>query len=360
MRARVVFGLLLAVLFIVTPIFDYFVFQPPEDFVRPVRLLQFGVTVPLIFATLLASFNQKLSRYSTPLAAATLSAVALCSIYQRVLGHELGYFTAIGWANVAIIGAFFFSGIRTTQVVPLGLALFGVNFAAELHIGDLSGGKLALINTVYELESMLVIFTLGVAGCYLIEANTRLNWLETREMHHQLEYDHLTGALNRGRFRLVYRRLFSLAQREQRDLTIAIVDIDFFKPFNDHYGHARGDECLALIGNTLCRITDKHGGHCARLGGEEFALLFYGMNPSDARQSLTGVCEAIAELSIAHIARPDGLDHVTVSVGGYSLIPDGRVNRFAAIRRADKYLYTAKSRGRNCLVMVDAKDPRHG
>lgn len=354
------FGLLLAVLFILTPIFDHFVFQPPKEFVQPVRWLQFGVAVPLIFATLLASFNPMLARYSTPLAAAALSAVALCSIYQRILGHELGYFTAVGWANVAIIGAFFFSGIRTTQVVPLGLVLFALNFAAELYVGDLTEGDLAFINTVYELESMVVIFTLGVAGCYLIEANTRLNWLETREMQLQLEYDHLTGTLNRGRFRLVYRRLFSLAQREQRDVTIAIADIDFFKAFNDHYGHARGDECLALIGKTLSKVADKHGGYCARLGGEEFALLFYGMNSADARQLLTGVCEAIVALAIKHAARPDGLDCVSVSVGGYSLIPDGRENRFAAIRRADKHLYRAKSLGRNCLVMDESGGNGHG
>ncbi len=360
LRARLVFGTLLAVLVLTIPLLDHFIFHPPEAFVAPVRLMQFGLLMPLIAATILASLNERLQAYSTPIAASALAAVALCVIYQRVLGYELGYYTAVGWANVAIIGAFFFAGIRTTQVVPLGVALFSLNFAAELYVGNYSSGSSALINTVYELEGMIVIFILGVAGCYLIETNTRLNWLETKEMQQQLDYDDLTGALNRGKFRMVYRRLFSMAQREQRDISIAIVDIDFFKAYNDHYGHAPGDKCLTLIGNCLNTAADKNGGYCARLGGEEFALLFFGMNFLEAQSLLSRICQDVDALAIAHAGRPDEHPNVTVSIGGYSLIPDGRVNRFVALRKADKSLYAAKSQGRNQLVMVESKVAPHG
>ncbi|MFT5574672.1 MAG: diguanylate cyclase (GGDEF)-like protein [Bermanella sp.] len=358
MRSRIFFGTLLAFLYLLTPLADRFVFHPPEAFTPPVRLLQFGLVVPLLFATVLASLNAQLHRYSAPLTAAALAAAALCCMYQRVLGYELGYYTARGWLDVVILGAFFFSGIRSTLVLPLCTTLLGLNFAVEFYVGDYRHGGLALINTVYELESMVVLFILGAAGCYIIETNTRLNWLETKEMQLHLEYDHLTGALNRGRFRILYRKLFAMAQRERRDITVAMVDIDFFKAFNDHYGHASGDQCLADIGASLSRTADDNGGHCARLGGEEFVLLCYGLNASNAERLLADVCENIAALGIKHIARPDDDSHVTVSVGGYSLIPDGRVNRFAALRKADKHLYRAKSQGRN--QWVTARQTQHG
>ncbi len=353
------FSAFLAIIFLATPITDHFIFQPPQAFVAPVRLMQFAVVIPLVVATLYASINNRLQRFSTPLAAATLVAVSLNSIYQRVLGHELDYFTAIGWANVAILGAFFFSGIRSVYVVPLGIVLFALNFAAELHVGDYKSQQSALINTVYELESMTVIFILGVAGCYIIEASTRLNWLESKEVQQQLEYDDLTGSLNRGQFRMVYRRLYSMAQREQRDISIAVVDIDFFKPYNDFYGHSRGDDCLAAIAQPLNQLADEHGGYCARLGGEEFVLLFYGMNKEEASALCVRACNTIERLGLPHESRPDALGSVTVSIGVYSLIPDGRVNRFAAMRIADGHLYRAKEQGRNQVVIDARARPGH-
>ena len=189
----------------------------------------------------------------------------------------------------------------------------------------------------------------------IVEANNRLNWLESRDLRNKVQHDGLTGALTRREFRNLYRRLFSLAQREHRPISIALADVDFFKPYNDSYGHAHGDQCLASLGSALRDIADRHEGFVARVGGEEFALLFYGLSAQQNIRVLQQVRQSIENLAIPHQARPDPLQHVTLSIGSIHLIPDGSSNRFEILKLADRKLYEAKASGRNQTVITTSE-----
>lgn len=360
LRLRLFFGLFLLFLYLITPLLDHWLLHPPSEFVAQVRPIQFGTAVPLILATVLASVVPRLTRASNALIALALMAVALGAMYQRLLGHELDYVAASSWASITIMGGFFFSGLRFFYFLPIALLLFGLNVWTEATIGLATDTALGALNTAYEIQVMSLMFILGAAGSYLLETNARLNWLEANNLEQLTLYDDLTRVWTRGSFNIAYRRLFDLARREQRPLAVAMVDIDHFKAFNDCYGHAAGDHCLATIARQLNRICEQESGYCARLGGEEFAVLFYGREPSKARLLLQDICDAVRTLSINHEASPEPSRVVTVSIGGYCLYPGRHNNRFSALREADDCLYRAKAEGRDRLVMSMTPEGHHG
>ncbi|MBB3048607.1 diguanylate cyclase (GGDEF)-like protein [Litorivivens lipolytica] len=354
LRARLLFGGLLLVIFTSYPLLELTLFHPPNAFTEKVRPLQFGLVVPLLLLLITASLRSKLHRLSTSITMVTIFAIGACVMYQRLLGHELGYVTATNWANITILASFFFFGLPLKRILPLASVLVVMNIATEFHIGQYTPSELNFINSVYEAEIIVICFVLGVCGCYSIETSNRLNWLEARDLQRKVLHDGLTGTFTRLEFRSLYRRLFSLAQREQRPISIAIADLDYFKNYNDHYGHAAGDQCLAAIGRVLRKIAKKHGGFVARIGGEEFVLLFYGASEFENAKILQSVRAAVENLAIEHTARDDDNGYVTMSIGSIHLVPDGSINRFAALKIADQNLYAAKERGRNQLALSEA------
>lgn len=127
------------------------------------------------------------------------------------------------------------------------------------------------------------------------------------------------------------------------------MDIDFFKPYNDNYGHSAGDDCLRLVGASL---TD--GGHrpsdlMARYGGEEFVCVLPGANMAGAERICEGIRRGIEALNIPH-AHSAVTDHVTLSLGCVTMIPTLDTSPLDLIKAADKNLYRAKEGGRNRLV----------
>ena len=158
--------------------------------------------------------------------------------------------------------------------------------------------------------------------------------------------DGLTGLYNRRHFDTVMGAELSRARREGRRLGFAMLDVDHFKEYNDHYGHQKGDfvliEIAGMISKKLRRPTDS----CFRLGGEEFGILFLDMNQEEAVQFMDTVRKAVLELEIEH--QWSGVAKVvSVSLGLLSLIPGDGMDADRAYRMADDALYRAKASGRN-------------
>ncbi len=157
--------------------------------------------------------------------------------------------------------------------------------------------------------------------------------------------DGLTGAYNRRFFDERLELEFQRARRSGQQLSLMIVDVDYFKRFNDHYGHLAGDEALRAVATTLRAQLKRPGDMVSRFGGEEFACILPDTDLVGAL-CLAGEMEAaIRATQIAH-ARSDVCAHLTVSLGVATLLPEG--NRLAEelIVAADQQLYLAKSQGR--------------
>lgn len=157
--------------------------------------------------------------------------------------------------------------------------------------------------------------------------------------------DGLTGIANRRRFDEVLAQEWARAQRISSPLALAIMDVDWFKPYNDHYGHPAGDACLQQIAKTLSATVCRASDLVARYGGEEFVFLAPMTDAAGAQAMAHKVLQAIAALQLPHEISP--LGHVTLSIGVVSLLPSADTSPQQLLQLADGALYDAKKQGRN-------------
>ncbi len=162
--------------------------------------------------------------------------------------------------------------------------------------------------------------------------------------------DDLTQIANRRRFDecllLEWRRL----AREAAPLSLILCDIDYFKRYNDTYGHLAGDACLQQVARAIRRVLKRPADLAARYGGEEFAVILPNINASGAVHIADAIHKAVQQLLIPH-ATSCVSEYVTLSVGVSSTIPQKELSQQALIAVADKALYEAKAQGRNCVIV---------
>jgi diguanylate cyclase (GGDEF)-like protein len=157
--------------------------------------------------------------------------------------------------------------------------------------------------------------------------------------------DSLTGIANRRRFDDVLGAEWARAARQQHALTIGLLDIDYFKQYNDHYGHQQGDECLRRVAAAFKAQLQRGGDLVARYGGEEFVFIAPAIDADQALTIAHGVCEAIKALQLPHAKSPNGI--LTVSIGVAAWTPLAGEAPQALLHAADQALYRAKQLGRN-------------
>jgi diguanylate cyclase (GGDEF)-like protein len=159
--------------------------------------------------------------------------------------------------------------------------------------------------------------------------------------------DGLTGIANRRAFDAALQTEWGRAVRDGTELALLIIDVDYFKPYNDHYGHPAGDECLRLVAEATARVLRRPPDTPARFGGEEFVALLPGADPGAAVEVAERLRQAIADIGLSHEGSPFG--QVTVSIGAACLTPDRGEDAQVLIDLADHALYEAKHAGRNIV-----------
>lgn len=162
--------------------------------------------------------------------------------------------------------------------------------------------------------------------------------------------DGLTGISNRRHFDEQLQALLSMAQRGGTSISVLMMDLDFFKRFNDRYGHQAGDACLTKVAQTISEAFKRPSECAARYGGEEFAVVALNMNAADLAQYAQLLCDKVRALNIPHQDAPTGV--VSISIGGISLVPTRDTTPASLLKLADGALYEAKARGRNCVHIV--------
>lgn len=162
--------------------------------------------------------------------------------------------------------------------------------------------------------------------------------------------DPLTGLANRRHFDELKEVEFRRALRQGQPLTVLMCDVDFFKRYNDLYGHAQGDHCLQAVAETFRGVFARAGEVVARLGGEEFVVLMPGVDAESAWRAAVRLQQRLAERALPH-ERSDVSSQVTLSIGLAAFEP-GSIDQFdQLLRRADEALYRAKTQGRNCIAV---------
>lgn len=158
--------------------------------------------------------------------------------------------------------------------------------------------------------------------------------------------DGLTGVANRRMYESIINVEWTNAQRNHQPLSVVLLDIDYFKQYNDHYGHLGGDDCLKRVGQALSQAATRSRDFVARFGGEEFVLVL----PETDRAAALVVAErcrqVVQDLHIEHALSGVG-PHLTISLGVGTLIPTAHSQPSTFIAEVDKLLYKAKQNGRN-------------
>lgn len=179
------------------------------------------------------------------------------------------------------------------------------------------------------------------------------------ELRFLANMDGLTQVANRRKFDEVLQGLWQASLASRQSLTVMLCDIDFFKRYNDTYGHPAGDACLKKIGQILSQTVSEAIGQdpnhrylVARYGGEEFAILMANLPPEQAHQIALQCQKKLATTAITHrsSALPD--QRVTMSIGLCHLFPEARLRPSVCVGAADQALYEAKKQGRDRIVLV--------
>jgi diguanylate cyclase (GGDEF)-like protein len=274
--------------------------------------------------------------------------VMYCAIYglQAAIGLALGADAPLQMPGLLIVMFFGVVGLprASDSLVNVLLAALSVPLVLPRHP--------QLPNVVYDVAHFATVVALVWAACAVLERVSAQSFAYRSRLQMEASTDALTGLHNRREFESGMVREMERARRMTVSLSLAIIDIDFFKRINDQHGHDVGDVVLRQVAQTLkshIRTSDL----LARIGGEEFALVMLGTQPPGAWVVLERLRIAVAALRM-----PSGPQEIgcTISVGMTDRV-DTDADWPMLYKRADQALYTAKEGGRNRVVEADAPAP---
>ncbi|MFI8146137.1 GGDEF domain-containing protein [Acinetobacter sp. ABJ_C5_2] len=308
----------------------------------------------IVLIAWILSFIKKLNQwFDYYVGIGSASAVAITFILINVLENgqdNVLFHAAMMYAIVIIYGAV---GMRFYTAIIAGWVGGLVGILVSTYVkGDIDW---TFLNRTYTFSSFLGM-TLAYATDrqhrenYLQNCMIELNRIELMQQAQQLsllsQQDALTGLANRRYLDETLDNEWRRALRHETPLTIMMVDIDFFKPYNDTLGHLKGDQCLKDIATAISSIAARSGDLVARYGGEEFLLLFPMTNAQQAQIQVERLMNAIKKIAIVHPCSSVS-PNVTISVGVATTIPRLNDSISAFVSRADHALYQAKTNGRN-------------
>lgn len=213
--------------------------------------------------------------------------------------------------------------------------------------GILAGGDAYLLKPINPLRLQHTI--VAMERIYLMRQKLKFAQQEMHKLNQELQYlslyDQLTGLANRRHFDNTLAKQFAWAKRNKSPLSLIICDVDFFKLYNDSYGHQQGDDCLSKVGKVLQDHVRRPTDLACRYGGEEFAMILPETNLQGAKWMAEDIRQVIFEQAIPHNASKVA-DRVSMSLG--IAIYNGQYHQAAElINAADGALYKAKGLGRN-------------
>ena len=313
------------------------------------NVLRLGVLCPLLAVLAVAISLPIVKRYYTEVVAVGVTLVGLVVTYIAHLGALMGASYVLAGLVVAILYGCLFLGLLFDVAIGVTVLLIAAHFSMGFVVG------LPLNELCYTTAILGGAAVIGGISTYNLEHALRTNFLETRLLNELAERDGMTGLYNRRLFDDYMHRIWRQSRREGVALAIIFVDIDFFKIFNDLYGHQAGDDCLKKVAKCIARGAKRPFDFSARYGGEEFVLVLYGPPDDYARGVTEQIRRDVADLAIPH-AGSQVAKYVTVSVGIALARPSSNRSLAGAIQTADEALYQAKREGRSRVVIKDSDE----
>ena len=327
-----------------------------RDLPEAAALFHWGIFIPrwLCLGALLLSLGLVL-RYRSRRLAARLTVIVfvllgLSVFFSTAVYSNLGLPHATSSYLLVLVAVFLPTGLLFRESLLLGLALW-LCANAVVHwvmLPSASDQRWVLV------LMMVMALLMSTVSAYMREHAQREQFLLRRLVDWEATHDPLTGLANRRMFNAQADRLLLQSLRDGVPLSLALIDVDHFKPYNDRYGHLAGDEALRQVARLLAQHAARPLDLPVRLGGEEFGLLSYGESAESLGRRMQALLAQLRAQGIAHAGSPHG-GVLTLSAGVAEA--RGRRSQDALCRDADLLLYQAKDAGRARVVVQPAPAP---
>lgn len=298
--------------------------------------------LPLIAVTFL-SYTQFGEEHLQKVAAAASVSSALAVVAMIVIARHNG--TPIEYEGIILTTFYFYccGGLRLKWALLAGLAGTIAYPLAEAAAG--LGPHELVVRSIFLISANIV----GLVSAAFMELAARRGFAQLMALEAISCSDPLTGLLNRRALDAGLPGLFKRAAKEGKRVQVAMIDVDYFKQYNDFYGHADGDQVLRDVAKLFTRHCDAQQDLAARYGGEEFICLWLTPYFGGSEARLHAILRDVATLRLPHDRSP--LRRVSVSLGVVDLLPSASTDPAVVLRRADELLYRAKSEGRDCAIL---------
>ena len=256
-------------------------------------------------------------------------------VYGQIIAFAINYVIA---ATLFIISPKHFFLI---EIIPICILMFALpTFQLDNDI------------IVGHYFNLIILITFITLSNYFLYTYFYEKELSSEKLKALSEKDEVTNLYNRRSMRQYFDSNFFKLNNEIHSFSILMIDVDFFKKYNDLYGHPSGDAVLSLIGNILNLIASKHNVFCGRYGGEEFSVIIKNKSHSDVYEIASEIQKLMNDLNIEHKASPIS-NIVTLSIGLYHT---NKIEKNADIvdyiKQSDIALYKAKEMGRNQICEI--------
>ena len=317
-------------------------------FLYMVSLLDLTNTNILIFL-MMGMISAAVAAYATSLLTFSITTFTLtCPVIVYFLLHTDKIFNDMGYMLIIYIVFLFIICRQLNKIIEEFLI-------HEFNISRLEREKryAAMLNRELEEEIIKRIHTEGKLKAEKYKAEALADKLITISSK-----DGLTGINNRRHFDEYLENEWNRSARTATPLSLILCDIDFYKAYNDTYGHLAGDDCLKKIAHVLEHYARRASDMAARYGGEEFVIILPETSSNKAKHIAEEIRMAVEDLQILHKAS-DVSDHITVSLGVATQIPTRHNEPHGLINLADEAMYEAKRKGRNQVIVADQSDTSH-
>ena len=184
-----------------------------------------------------------------------------------------------------------------------------------------------------------------------IQKNVSAKILLEQQLKTLTNNDPVSGISNRRHFDERFSNLLSIAKRIQSEMSVLLINLDYFKQFNERNGQSAGDECLQKVGRCIAKSFQRTSDCAARYSGEEFSVVSFSSNLEGLDQHIQKLCELVSTLNIQHSDSPHGV--VTIAIGGIQRLPNRETTQEELIELANLKLLAAKRNGGNCVNILD-------
>jgi diguanylate cyclase (GGDEF)-like protein len=307
------------------------------------NVARYAIMLPSIVVLFVAAYSRFYLRYFQAIAQIVILIHVTCLTVLAIMVHRQG-FTVSVWMALAIIGIFHGYGLNQSQALRTGL-LATIGYIVAGYANGIDDAQ-------WFFDTGLLLFVLigGIATHAALMAAIRAQYQTSLSLSEFAQRDPLTNLHNRRAFDERIDLLWQQAARARASIGVLLIDIDYFKNYNDTEGHLSGDVCLTKVATIIARSAQRPMDMVARFGGEEFVLLLYDIDEA----TLTHVAQmARTNVVTAAVLHPNSpiAPTVTVSIGGACVMPDTKRSVRGAIQLADEALYTAKKQGRDRVVI---------